>query len=350
MHNRTLRFLFDGLEISGVKGGKKTFAMGNALVVRSKELVNIHGLFMQALNCSCSGGHLFAIEACPHPISDNNLECKLLVSTTASPNRVLKVKIYEDSDKGKTKQVQVVGSLCLALASWEDEHSIPIPYILGYLSGSGETRYVIGTYDASGVFPTCSLVELLGGMSIKLPRRVRFGIATSIAFACLQVGSTPWAPKTGMSKYNIIFSGAGPGARCNEPYLAPSFTPVPTATPDIETQPRPSSIDNARRDLEYLGILLLELCFGKAIEDCPFWMQHLIEGLSHERTKTLAAGEWVNTVSAEAGPEMEHVIRCCLLCQFEEQPDWASAAFVQEVFETVVEPLSALERMLFGVM
>ncbi|KAH6713171.1 hypothetical protein BKA61DRAFT_608676 [Leptodontidium sp. MPI-SDFR-AT-0119] len=117
-----------------------------------------------------------------------------------------------------------------------------------------------------------------------------------------------------MSKDNIIFYGAGPTVRCNEPYLAPSFTPVPTTTPNIETQTQLPSIDNARRDLEYLGILLLELCFGKAIEDCPFWMQHLIEGLPHERTKTMAAREWVNIVSAEAGPKMEHVIRCCLLC------------------------------------
>ncbi|KAG4432291.1 hypothetical protein IFR05_012220 [Cadophora sp. M221] len=343
--NRMFRDLLCGLELSAAKERKKTLAMGNPLIARRTEIVNIHGLLIQALNCSCSGGHMFAIESFPLPALDNNLEYKLLVSTSASPNRVLKVKIYEVSDKEKTEQVQVVESLCLALASWEDDHSTAFPYALGSLSGSCEARYVIGTNEAFQLFPTYSLLELLRGRPVHLTRKSRFGLATSVASTCLRLGSTPWVPKTGMSKDNIIFYGEGLKIYFKESYLAPGFTPIPTTTPNIETQPGSSSMNNAqtRRDLECLGILLLELCFGQAIEDCPFWTKYLIDGIPHTYTKFMAAGEWLQVVSMEAGPKMEDVIEYCLLGRFKESPDWGSAAFVQEVFEKVVEPLSVVE-------
>jgi hypothetical protein len=72
----------------------------------------------------------------------------------------------------------------------------------------------------------------------------------------------------------------------------------------------PASAKAVRSDeiiggFESLGIVLLELCFGKPIEMYPVWLKL--------GSDLLAALEWLKDVTEEAGPDYADAVAWCLI-------------------------------------
>ncbi|THV45742.1 hypothetical protein BGAL_0455g00080 [Botrytis galanthina] len=99
-----------------------------------------------------------------------------------------------------------------------------------------------------------------------------------------------------------------------------------------------SPITAIKKPLKDLDIVLLELCFGQRIEEQSIWQDFLVDGKEHASTNYLTALEWADSVF-EQEPALEHVIKCCLFCIFEEEANWDNLRFTQAVYANVVEPL-----------
>jgi hypothetical protein len=69
-----------------------------------------------------------------------------------------------------------------------------------------------------------------------------------------------------------------------------------------------------------LGVMLLELRFGKQLEDYLSWVTYLgADGKPNEHTDLVTARDWQSKVLPEAGPEYAEAIRKCLLRAFATQ-------------------------------
>jgi hypothetical protein len=97
-----------------------------------------------------------------------------------------------------------------------------------------------------------------------------------------------------------------------------------------------------RNSLRNLGILLLELCFDQSIEGQPIRKFYLgPEGNPHNSTDYMTALSSADLVCKEDSA-LEHIVKCCVFCIFEEQADWSNKKFTQAVSSRMVEPLEKI--------
>jgi hypothetical protein len=157
---------------------------------------------------------------------------------------------------------------------------------------------------------TVALDTLLDGKYTHLSRRQRFYIAMLLCNAILQSYATPWF-NTFWNKSRVFLihtEDVGSTPAISHIYIAPSN----------------HSDDRIANDclkiLRALGVVLLELCFGKRLQDHPLWEKHLgPDGKPNEFTALATAMEWQDQVLPEAGPEFAEAVRKCLLCAFATQ-------------------------------
>jgi len=93
--------------------------------------------------------------------------------------------------------------------------------------------------------------------------------------------------------------------------------------------------------------LLLELCFGQAIESKEdLQRRYLRPGEApNETSNFLTARDWIELVPDEVSDEaLYSAIKCCVLCSFDQKADWGNERFVQAVYASVVQPLEAVVR------
>ncbi|KAE8448823.1 hypothetical protein EG329_008825 [Mollisiaceae sp. DMI_Dod_QoI] len=173
-------------------------------------------------------------------------------------------------------------------------------------------------------------------------RRERHKTASILASSLLQLQTTPWLPET-FGKENIFFYKQDATIFFDHPFVRHSFTS--TKTCQISTcagQTSPGARFAARNSLNNLGIVLLEICYGQAIEDQAIRKRYLgPDGKPHEYTNFMTARDWAESVG-EQEPEWENIIRCCISCMFEEKADWGNRKFTATVYESVVEPLEKM--------
>ncbi|KAK6611038.1 hypothetical protein H4I96_02636 [Botrytis cinerea] len=119
----------------------------------------------------------------------------------------------------------------------------------------------------------------------------------------------------------------------------PTSIKIPTNFAFLKITPSPTT--TVKKSLSDLGIVLLELCFGQRIEEQSIRQEFLVDGKEHARTNYLTALEWADAVY-EQEPALEHVIKCCMFCIFEEKANWDNLKFTQAVYASVVEPLEKI--------
>jgi hypothetical protein len=178
---------------------------------------------------------------------------------------------------------------------------------------------------------------------LRLTSQERYKIASVLASSVLQLQTTPWLRKN-LNKNSIFFYHDGDNILVDQPYISHSF-------PSIKTSNRPSgnaadeSQNNTppRESLSSLGILLLELCCGQAIENqTDLRKRHLSsDGQAIGGTDYLTAIDWLDTVH-EVEPRMLPIIKWCIFCLFEGKPNWADTKFTQAVYANVMRPLEML--------
>ena len=174
-----------------------------------------------------------------------------------------------------------------------------------------------------------------------LSRRDRLYIVTLLSISLLQLHSTPWLAGT-WTKKNIFLT------RVKEDPSAPIDTSRLYVSPPMELDTAKlnrteDSADNATRYLFALGVMLLELCFGNALEDNPVRHMYLgNDGKPNDWTDIATATHWQKSALGELGADYAEAIRKCILCAFPRPyKDLSDDQFSEAIHSEAVEPVKA---------
>ena len=185
-----------------------------------------------------------------------------------------------------------------------------------------------------------------------LTRRERYKIAATLASAFLQLHATPWLRKD-WSKKDILFleaeeNGARRPVIVERAYVARDYKSRHELGDETveDGAPLERSSETAGESLFRLGVILLELCFGQALEDHRLRQQYVgPDGQVNDYTDRITAFEWQKDVLGESGFEFANAIRRCLNYSFSPR----NAAFARDEFEEtiyvdVIQPLENVSR------
>lgn len=174
---------------------------------------------------------------------------------------------------------------------------------------------------------------LLGEVKQTLTRRQRYRLSLTLASSFVQLKDTAWQ-QTPWDKRNVYLFVSSPSSApaVESPFIISRFRQKST----------PSSAPIHGHDvagIACLGILLLELCFGYAIERHPSWLM-LPSGVAEDQMRAglslIAALEWLKEVNDEAGADYTDAVEWCLAgCRtLPSDSPWRTL-----MMERVVEPL-----------
>lgn len=216
-----------------------------------------------------------------------------------------------------TTTTQIIQSLCAALETPASSANLGDPSY-GYFIKDGMSYHI---YDIPYSQPTepHTLVTLQSIIDDRaafhsLQRKQRYSIALTIASSFVQLLNSPWLPTT-LAKTDIIFiRDSNTYTYLDEPYVQRPVVPPGTKTAGSPEQTEPVTTSQA---LDQLGIILLELCFGKRLRDQKC-RQDYEKGCPapDDRIRTLydvlAARAWQHEVSGEAGEDFAAAVAWCL--------------------------------------
>jgi hypothetical protein len=220
---------------------------------------------------------------------------------------------------------------------------------LGYLPDHENQRHELRclTEDVAepGNLELISLGKLLAKDGhVRLSRQKRYKVACTLASSLLQLQTTPWLSGT-LTKNDVFFYHQGNEVLVEQPYISHSFHSTKNTTHSSPGNSTAGLQSNTlpRASLSSLGILLLELCWGQAIENqTKLRKKHLSsDGRAIEGTDYLTAIDWLDMVDEEE-PKMLPIIKWCIFCLFEGKPNWADTKFTQAVYTNVLRPLEML--------
>lgn len=216
-----------------------------------------------------------------------------------------------------------IADLCQSLGS-------PDSQLCGFMDEEDYRYYVYQKPAVSGHSKSprsITLDQLLRDDDIKCPtRRQRVALAFVLSSSFLQLLESPWLSAS-WQKSDVVFfeDPAHPGVfRLNEPHLDNGLQTKPDATAVTETSRRMQLSSS----LETLGIVLLELCFGKLLGKQPCRLKYSITGDSTvERALDVqAAKEWHGEIEEEAGHDYSVAVGWCLGGILSTPPDrWREA-------------------------
>ncbi|ESZ95287.1 hypothetical protein SBOR_4314 [Sclerotinia borealis F-4128] len=221
---------------------------------------------------------------------------------------------------------------------------------LGYLPDEHQNYHEFRCLDdnsASPAFHKEQFVSLETILSNTRPfpplnRHERYKIACILASSLLQLQNAPWLASN-LQKNKILFPCDWNAHKImiDEPYLPYSFFSSKCQFKPLGHMPNENNTTTVKQSLHDLGIVLLELCFGQRIEEQAIRQNFLVDGKEHANTNYLTALDWADAV-CEQEPALEHVIKCCMFCIFEEKANWDNPRFTQAVYASVVEPLEKI--------
>jgi len=175
---------------------------------------------------------------------------------------------------------------------------------------------------------------------IELDLRQRLNMAIGIAASLLQLERTPWLSIPTPSKEassHFLFLADDSTLHSDESYVSQAFM-SPSPPPD-NTQ-----IDLTAHQivdkLAAIGILLLEVLFGRRIASCKHRARYCSpDGVPHRWTDTLTALDWQRDLERNFPAEIAHAVWRCLRCGFGPAPDLKDKRFKEAYYEGVIKPL-----------
>ncbi|KAI9050907.1 hypothetical protein LZ554_005021 [Drepanopeziza brunnea f. sp. 'monogermtubi'] len=199
------------------------------------------------------------------------------------------------------------------------------------------------------------IVQPLCKANNKPPELQRFQIALILTSSHIQLHPTPWL-NSQWSKREILFiyEATDPSKICtDQPYVSRSLSRALGQTTATTAAPNPASNYTFQNSIRNLGIILLELCFGKVVEDHTLSSDLGMAAADDKRLQFLkycVATEWLKEVVEEAGPEYANAVNWCL----HHDPGSTGADGVEErwrevMFSNVVEPLRRCRDLLIAV-
>jgi len=164
-----------------------------------------------------------------------------------------------------------------------------------------------------------------------LLRRQRYSIALLVASSVGQLQSTPWL-RNSLCKEDIIFFPSDDDNLIipyNEPFIRQGFPHGHTHL---------SSTESFAKDYNFysLGIILLELCFGRRLEDHPLRKRYpsTTDAEAKHAFDVTAALKWSDSVSDEGGDVYATAVKWCFTGAAEREKNWRG-----EIVRNVVRPL-----------
>ncbi|KAK4141398.1 uncharacterized protein C8A04DRAFT_14094 [Dichotomopilus funicola] len=247
----------------------------------------------------------------------------LITTTLTENNPNPRTEAHELAQREHQQQVPQISSLCITLR----QKPSPPTRCHGYLLDAvGTKRYYLHAIDhaadtenstpsnSNPSKPTAITLEtILRDSKTPLTRLQRFSLAVTVASSFIQFAGTPWL-KSRWAKSDVVFfpdpdNPRAPGVLPEQPFVSRDFL-IDNSAPQMPApvSPQIRVADRIIDGLESLGIVLLELCFGKPIEQHSSWPSIAPTGSS-----LLAALEWLKEVAEEAGPEYADAVAWCLI-------------------------------------
>lgn len=249
-------------------------------------------------------------------------------------------------------ELREIQSLCTALANCHREVSS-----LGFLACQNDFRHEL--YSAPHCSSPCfsggnlSLYDILcqscntvralhTGKGFKLSRKERMSLALHISTSLLQLYATPWISKD-WSKKDIVFQKVNSPSQVNiyQPYLRRQFSTK------LATSLDSTDIANDTQAIMFrLGVLLLELCTGEALENQLSDSDENVNTASHRsHISEFAAVHdwWARDARDEEGEDYAEAIRKCI--QFDFPTEFRSLRdeeFIIAVYNCVVQPIAGV--------
>lgn len=185
-------------------------------------------------------------------------------------------------------------------------------------------------------------------VSMKISRKERYSIALTLASSLLQLYSSPWIGET-WSKNDIYFLKAAAGSPrpivVDKPFITRNFTSHSLQS-SVNSMSEQVGRNTSTKSIQALGIMLLELCFGEAIEDQSIRSKYLCDGRPNDMTDFCTAKYWLESDAlGEGGPDYAEAIRRCLFCAFgRKSTDLEDDELRAAIYTEVVEPLEDAVR------
>lgn len=228
-----------------------------------------------------------------------------------------------------------IPDLCSRLAHF-DTSATECP---GFLDATDTRYYVYPEQDmapkASGSVATLAQI-LSQGKPARLSRKQRYNVALHLASSFVQLMSTPWITKS-LNKAAIEFYQNTGGTQLSPPLIARRFEPEEADPGEEDLGAQSTGLNTAA--INALGVLLLELCFGKPIEEHAFRESLGDGGFNPDVAAAfdlMAALQWQAEVVGEAGSDYSEAVEWCLRgCHTAA----SNAAWRKEMVQKVVAPL-----------
>ncbi|KAI7494076.1 hypothetical protein KC367_g8283 [Hortaea werneckii] len=160
-------------------------------------------------------------------------------------------------------------------------------------------------------------------------RTLRYGLALKLAIAQLRFHSSPWMPRAwSLDEISLSHGNSSAGTVDFE-------TPHVTASMDNRT---PTTSEHSSRDETFwsLGVVLLELCFGKRLETHDLWSSSFARNPQDPLQRLAVAQEWARDVELEADADFAEAVHWCL----QKAPiDASRIEWRKEFVQYVIQPL-----------
>ena len=173
----------------------------------------------------------------------------------------------------------------------------------------------------------------------RFTRGDKLRLAVILASSVLQLYETPWLEKT-WQRDDIMFIHAANGPLYEQPFVSRSFpTNKSSQRPGITS--KPSMMPAIRNPVLFaLGVLLIELCLGKPLEELKRPDERTRDGSVDAALDWVAADRLVEDVYLEGGSRYGDAVRHCIRCDFDRrETSLEDEDFQQAVYEGVVSLL-----------
>ncbi|RMX85926.1 hypothetical protein D0869_03466 [Hortaea werneckii] len=160
-------------------------------------------------------------------------------------------------------------------------------------------------------------------------RTLRYGLALKLAIAQLRFHPSQWMPKAwSLDEISLGHS--------NSPAGVVDFE-TPHVTASIDNQAKTSDGRSPRDETFWsLGIVLLELCFGKRLEAHDLWNSPFARNPLDPFQRLVIAQEWARDVELEADADFAEAVQWCL----QRAPiDASRNEWRKEFVQSVIQPL-----------
>ena len=163
-------------------------------------------------------------------------------------------------------------------------------------------------------------------------RRQRYTVALAISSSYVQLQATPWIWTQWDKRSIYLLYDSSEKAFLEQPRIARNISKqLPTS---------PGRLD---RSIVALGIMLLELAFGEALEDNRYRVKHpRLNNLSDQFLDEAAAKEWCESQAKENHPRFAKPVLWCLGHETARTAmDLDNDTWRRDLYENVVQPISA---------